>query len=44
VFESGKAIRARLPSSRTRTCPRFQPGKIVGWILGTQEAGARIKR
>ena len=22
----------------------IQPGKIVGWILGTQEAGARIKR
>jgi len=22
----------------------IQPGKVVGWILGTQEAGARIKR
>ena len=22
----------------------IQPGKIVGWILGTQEFGARIKR
>ncbi len=22
----------------------IQPGKIVGWILGTEEAGARIKR
>jgi hypothetical protein len=22
----------------------IQPGKVVGWILGTEEQGARIKR
>jgi hypothetical protein len=22
----------------------IQPGKVVGWILGTEEGGARIKR
>ena len=22
----------------------IQPGKVVGWILGTEEGGSRIKR